>query len=80
MKDLPHLFLTFDIFMISFFNYFFGIMKEWASIQKFADNDEVTPCDEPNKYEHKPTEHQRQYRWPIPDNIHVVTYQKNTIN
>ena len=55
-------------------------MKEWASIQKFADNDEVTPCDEPNKYEHKPTEHQRQYRWPIPDNIHVVTYQKNTIN
>merc|ERR1712048_426964 len=53
------------------------IMKDWASIQKFADNEEVTPNDKPNKYEHLPTEHQRQYRWPVPDDIHVVTYQKS---
>merc|ERR1712110_240192 len=53
-----------------------SIMKDWASVQKFADNEKVCPSDKPNKYEHLPTEHQRQFRWPMPDDIHVVTALK----
>jgi hypothetical protein len=56
------------------------ISKEWASIQKLAEHENSTSSAQSiNKaqvYESLPTEHQRQFRWPMPDDIHVVTYQQ----
>merc|ERR1712066_86044 len=58
-----------------------NISKGWPSIQVSAENglDPATKCNNRDKaeaYEKLPTEHQRQFRWPVPDDIHVVTYQQ----
>ena len=55
------------------------ISKEWAQIQKLAEhenseNSATTHINKAQVYESLPTEHQRQFRWPMPDDIHVVTY------
>merc|ERR1719500_378252 len=54
------------------------ISKEWASIQKKAEQENATSSaysvDCMVDGDCLPTEHQRQYRWPMTDSIHVVTY------
>jgi hypothetical protein len=63
-----------------------AISSDWAKVQKMADNEEIRSHSAYNSrvkivegdhgYEKLPTEHQRQFRWPLPDDIHVVTYQQ----
>ena len=62
------------------------IAEDWAQVQKAADqqNNEYNGS-VPNfenssvkkqSYESLPTEQKRQFRWPVTDDIHVVTYQQ----
>ena len=56
------------------------ISSDWACVQISAQENGLDPAMIGNKgkaeaYEKLPTEHQRQFRWPLPDDIHVVTYQ-----